>query len=364
MFVSFISLLHNIIMANHKYTLPRHTNLARQASRVGAFLVDIAIGLALTLGFFFGCFRLAFRPITKPCEDLIRKEEINSGLYFENSDGDPQRVSGEEKYDKFLETLEYYYFHYLTGENIKEGLEPCKEKREGITVAWYNENVLGISESNPDAVFTYVKSGEEADKSQIGVPKEDVSEDVVSKYVQEQYVYALTEDFNYIGYIYKAGSKAMFFHGLAFTLAGFIGFGIAYVLIPWLMKNGQTLGKKVYKIGLATSDGYKFHNVQLLMRFMPFAVCDAVLFLLIQVNLYLVLLVYLIIFLVSFAVAMASPKKMALHDYTARTIVVDLQSSTLFENQIKEEQYLLKEDNILDDIPEATGEEPELKYEK
>ena len=78
--------------------------------------------------------------------------------------------------------------------------------------------------------------------------------------------------------------------------------------------------------------------------------------------------ILLTIFLVSFAIAMASPKKTALHDLTARTIVVDLASSILFENEVEEEQYILKEDNLIDDVVDTRdddeGEEPELRYEK
>ena len=101
------------------------------------------------------------------------------------------------------------------------------------------------------------------------------------------------------------------------------------------------------------------------MRFVPFAVIDISLFFLILVNLYVVLLIVLIIFLVSFALAMSSPKRMSLHDLTARTIVVDLKSSTLFSTVQEEEAYVLKEDNLLwEEKKDDEGEEPELKYEK
>ena len=73
-------------MKQRKYTLPRHTNLAKQGARTGAFFIDLAVALAITLGFFFGCFNLIFKSQTKPCADLIEKEELASGLYYKDFD--------------------------------------------------------------------------------------------------------------------------------------------------------------------------------------------------------------------------------------------------------------------------------------
>ena len=50
--------------------------------------------------------------------------------------------------------------------------------------------------------------------------------------------------------------------------------------------------------------------------------------------------------LISFALMMASPKRCALHDFAARTIVIDLEGSTLFENELEEEVYIRKEDGL------------------
>ena len=83
----------------------------------------------------------------------------------------------------------------------------------------------------------------------------------------------------------------------------------------------------------------------------------------IQSSIYVCLAIPTIIGLVSFCLMMASPKKCALHDYLARTIVVDKNASVLFNNPIEEEKYLLEEDKKDEKII-CGGEEPELKYEK
>ena len=355
-------------MVQRKYTLPRHTNLAKQGKRTGAFLIDLAIWVALSLGLFFGCFNFVFRGMTKPNNELISRERINSGLYIENEKGEPELISSNENYQVFIDSLKYYYFNYLPGQDIKEGLEACKTKDDTKASAeWFNRNILEIEVQDSSKYFTYVMVGDEPDKTQIGVKKDDVIVDLANSFIQKKYQSTIIEDFNTIDYIAKAGAVSMFYSTLSFEIATFIAAVTTYIVLPWVLKNGQSVGKKVYNLGLAEIYGYKFKNHQLLMRFMPLGVCILSLVLLVYVNIYLDIAIFLIIFLVSFALAMASQKKTSLHDLTARTLVVDLKESILFENEIEEEQYILKEDNLLEEdekSDEESGEEPELSYEK
>ena len=151
-------------------------------------------------------------------------------------------------------------------------------------------------------------------------------------------------------------------------MSAIFGGFIAYIVFPLVFKQGRTIGKKVFKLALASKDGYTFHNRQLAMRFMPLVVCLLAFLIPIWHDLVLVLMIPLIIFLVSFALAMASPKRCSLHDFTAGTIVVDDKTSIIFDNEMEEEAYLLKEDKLsnsdVENVPEDEGEEPELKYEK
>ena len=77
-----------------------------------------------------------------------------------------------------------------------------------------------------------------------------------------------------------------------------------------------------------------------------------------------VLAVWLTIVLVSFTLSMASPKKSSLHDFTARTIVVNAKTSILFSNAAEEEDYIAKEDNLEFERKDNDGEEPSLRYER
>ena len=351
-------------MAERKYTLPRHTILAKQGPRTGAFLIDLASVVALTLAFVFAIFRPIFKSRVNSDLALIEKEQINSGLYIKNEKGNAERISGKEEYSVFVDSLVYFYFNYMPNVDIKDGFEGSKDPKS-FTVEWFNENILEIKEDSQYSCFEYQKNGEEDDKTKIGVKKADASIDMTNKLVQQKYVDAILYVFNNQENVNKAGGDYMIISTMQYVVSIFVSSILVYIVLPFILKNGQTLGKKVFGLGLANSDGYVLDNKRLFMRLVPFVVVDASLLLLIGVNLYIVLSIVLVMFLVSFALAMSSPKRMSLHDLVGRTIVVNLKESTLFSSVSEEENYVLKEDNLLwEEKENEEGEEPEISYEK
>ena len=373
-------------MKQRKYTLPRHTNLARQGSRIGAFLIDLAIFIALTFAFFFGCFRLVLNPIAKPYKQEFVKEEINSHLCLPTeSDTISTIIPVGTDFYGYRDAISYYYMNYLTGNVSEPGTgsrtanEPIKNeegvevpKSEYYTNEWINKNILGIRvedpETDPDCLFTYVKVGDTYDKSQLGIPKDatKVTELEVLKYMESAYVYTYSKDFARLSYIIDLSNKYTFIYSLEFVLAGFIASIITYIVFPIIFRQGRTIGKKVFKLALATNDGYAFHNHQLPMRVMPLLVVLFSFLIPIWKDSFILFLIPLTIFLVSFALAMASPKRASLHDFTARTIVVDDASSIVFENELEEEEFIKKEDGFAEEDPDIieSGEEPGISYEK
>lgn len=375
-------------MRQRKYTLPRHTNLANQGPRIGAFFIDVAICLGIGIAFFFGCFRLILNPVARPYRAELIQEELNSHLCYRNEEtGAVDVLPSDSSFEKYRDTIAYYFMNYLTGENLDEpgtgsrlANEPIKNekgemvpKKDYYTIPWYNYNILGIKaadpESDPECLFTYVKVGDVYDKTQLGIPKDPskVAAIDVDKYMKNAYVQTYIQDFNKLSYVVDLSNKYTFIYSLEFVLSGIMGAIITYVIIPLFFRQGRTIGKKVFKLALATSDGYAFHNKQLIMRVMPLIVVMLAFLIPIWNDFFLLLLIPLIIFLVSFALAMASPKKAALHDFTARSIVVDDKSSLIFENEMEEDLFIRKEDGIIDDedsVLESDGEEPEISYEK
>ena len=364
-------------MNQSKYTLPRHTNLARQGARFGAFIIDLAIAFAISLGFFFGCFKLLFNSKTVPLTENIEREELNSGLYVLNEQEVIDRPSSGH-----LEMLEYYYLHYLPNVDVKEGLEGCKLSdvpikledgsevlaKDYFTVSWFNKTILNIS-NDPDSLedkglFTYVKVDGNYDKTKIGIKKESISDDDATKFLYTFYRNAYLNEFQSISYVADWQASLSFYYTLEFVLSTLIAITVTYIIIPYLLKNGQTAGKKAFGIGLASTDGYVYNSKKLPLRAVPVILLDFAFLIPIWSSMFVVMLVVLIIFLVSFALSMASPLKKSLHDYPAGSIVVDLKTSIIFNNEMEEEEYLLKEDNLSGEEVSLSGEEPELKYEK
>ena len=355
-------------MSQKKYTLPRHTILAKQSSRLSAFLVDLALGLIITAIFFMGVFRPIFNKRITSYVEILDKEKLNSGLYIKDENGKVSSLDSMAPYQDFLGSLEYFYLHYLTGEDIKEGYEPCVDKYEEFDVAWFNLNVLEIGKKDSENYFEYAKTGEVDDLTKIGVKKEGVSDDIVRVFLsKDKYVAAISIDFANISNVKSTNLEYMFYSVLSFTISSFIAGTIVYIILPLIFKEGRTLGKKIFHLALANADGYRFSNSRLFMRFMPFFIVDLSLLILMQFSLYVVLSIIMVLMLVSFALSMASPKKMALHDLTAQTIVVDLKDSIIFDTIEEEENFILKEDHAFIEemtINDENGEEPELKYEK
>ncbi|MCQ2801497.1 MAG: RDD family protein [Bacilli bacterium] len=371
-------------MKQRKYTLPRHTNLAKQSSRTGAFLIDVAVFGLLTIAFLFGCFRLILNPIAEPYKNELQTEQVNSHLRYRDENGDPQVIKTDSSFEEYRDVISYYYMNYLTGNVAEPGTgsrladEPIKnddgievKKSEYYTVEWFNKNILQIKSQNPDedenCLFTYQKVDGVYDKTKLGIPKDysKVTETDINKYMQNAYLSTYLENFNKLSYVIDLTNKETFIYSLEIVLSMFIAAIGTYIIIPIIIKRGRTVGKLCFKLALANSDGYKAENKQLIMRLVPLVVVIASFLIPFWNDIFLVILIPLIIFLVSFALAMASPKKASLHDFVARTIVIDDKTSIIFDNEIEEENYIIKEDNLEVEIKEnGDGEEPEISYEK
>lgn len=385
-------------MARKSQTLPRHTNLASQSMRLVAAIVDIAITLAFTLAFYFACFNLVFSSKTNALMEQVDNLRLDSHLQVRGKDGAVTIVDDTDE-KALTGALEAYYLRYLPGvdnvnggaplpigeavaPNHNEEIEVDGKKylpKDYYTVQFYNNEVLGIpKEANPDAekstsYFTYQKDSEGNflyDK--IGVARDHhydsgtgEQEELTPALILAQYkiiYYSAFYHFAAQDFYQVVANDYYFYYTLAISLSILSAGILSYIVLPLFLKNGQTLGKKIFKIGLASYDGYKYHEWQLLLRFVPFFIVTASLLLPIWGNIFLIFAFVIVVLLISFALMMASPKRAALHDFAARTIVVDLASSIIFENELLEEQYIIKEDNIPQEV--YAGEEPELKYER
>ena len=95
---------------------------------------------------------------------------------------------------------------------------------------------------------------------------------------------------------------------------------IFVLLIPMLTKNGQSLGKMIFKLSITNQYGYRIKPWQLIVRYLAFLVFEIF-------SWYLIPMLGLF---VSLTLAIFNKKGRSLHDLIAMTRVVDTKTSQIF----------------------------------
>lgn len=131
---------------------------------------------------------------------------------------------------------------------------------------------------------------------------------------------------------------------LFFTISAFLPLLIINIVFPFIFKNGQTLGKKVMKLGLVSKNGVKVSNLNVVVRFLigifalevlPFMIYLAV------SNVYTIcLLIGMAISFVNFCLFIFTNNHYMIHDRIGGTIVIDSHTTIIF-NSIEEKNRIL-----------------------
>lgn len=130
---------------------------------------------------------------------------------------------------------------------------------------------------------------------------------------------------------------------------------ISEFVIPLFFKNGQTIGKKVFSLGVVKTNSVRITHLQLFVRtllgkfaieiMIPVIMC--ILLIAGQANVFhVILLVGIVIF--QAMVTMMTKYHQAIHDILSYTVVVDLQTQMIFDNEDELLEY--KKQNHLIEI--------------
>ena len=133
-----------------------------------------------------------------------------------------------------------------------------------------------------------------------------------------------------------------------------LGFAFAYLvlefIIPLFLKNGQTVGKKVFNLGLVRPDCVKINNVALFARAIlgKYTIETMVpvfsLYLILFGNAgFLGLIVIAIVLLTDLGMFIFSKDHTTIHDLVAGTVVVDLSTQMVFNS---EEELIKKKEEL------------------
>lgn len=163
------------------------------------------------------------------------------------------------------------------------------------------------SKKKADKVFSYV---EETDSFTFIGNKETAYEFYASAYQK-----ALNYLYQYDQVYSEAYQTCSFYLNLSKILGIFISGTLVYLVMPLILKKGKTLGKLIFKLSLSldSKEYQKIHFGQLLTRYLSI-VCIEILGS--QV-------LYYIPMMISLGLMMFTKRNFAIHDFIARTYVVD-----------------------------------------
>lgn len=223
----------------------------------------------------------------------------------------------------YKERIHYYYLNYKTGNNVMcpEGKNPDDykapdynekiddgkgnliPKSEFYTEDWFNTNFGGLSD---------IKSLKDAG-------------------------YSATKDFYYSDY-YSALNKDITKIQIFIILVPFVlSFGIFFIMVPLLFKNGETLGKKFGHLGFVTKDGYSIKKRQIVLRQIALFVYVTLCTFIVGVGITSLATLGLGV-LIYFVATFISKTKRSPADYLCYTYLIDTRNSVWFDSPEEEEK--------------------------
>lgn len=121
-----------------------------------------------------------------------------------------------------------------------------------------------------------------------------------------------------------------------FVISSFLPLLLINFVFPLIFKNGQTLGKKLFKLGLVNKDGVRARTTNIITRFLigifAFEVLPLMIYLAVS-NVYTIcLLIGLAVTFVNFILFIFTNSHKMIHDVVGGTIVVDLHTTIIFDS--------------------------------
>ena len=259
--------------------------------RASALLLDAILLAVLTTGFMF--------IISLICN--YSKQEALANQYYNEWEDFRKEYAGA--------IADYYGFVY-------------KETEDGYTIEKNGEA------ATLDAVMEkFYASDGEFDSAQLSAAK-----------VSEAYEVYLT-----LTPAAKVNRQFSYVYNLLFMMVS-LGLLLAYIVlefvIPIILKNGQTVGKKVFAIGLVRADCVKITNMALFARTLlgKFAIETMFPILLVFLFLFgglglLAIILFAAISILNIVLFFATKNKTPIHDMLAGTVAVDIKLQMIFESE-------------------------------
>lgn len=364
-------------MVENNRTIERHTvdgldNIAYAGlfARFVAFIVDAAIMAFVFFGLLLFTQNVVCMnsPYVKEAKEQYYSYIVDSGLMKYNDEKTSIEPITYDTYEGYQNMFYQYYSTYLISEDLPEEDRMVYDENN-TPIYWFNTHVLGlkdikeiysdlenlntlVKEKGPE-LFAYQLDNEGKTLTEvIGLPKcqnndatSAISEEDQAKLIKyfyisdsantenETYYYAIAilnlTNRSFVVKVQNQYYKHFYTYPILCSFA--LSALIFYFIIPICAKNGETLGKRMFHLGLANKIGYRYKRYQLIPRFLlPIAVIF-VAYLIFGLSLWMLGFVTLFT-LVSYTCSIFTKKHFALHDLVAGTIVIDKVHSEIFDN--------------------------------
>ena len=250
----------------------------------------------------------SYTKITEEYKEVI----LNSNLYV-YVDNSYQEII--DIYDEEKQTKKEFY-EYIDSKLIKFYE---KYNTENINISTYNESKQESNLFNSDNSI-----------------KNESSLDSLKTFFEKEYNEALRLFNNYDDKYLDLARTITIYSIVIMISALTIAAIILYLIIPLFMNNGETIGKKLFSIGLASAkDGFKVKRSQIIVRFLVFFILE----------LLLSIFTLGIPLVISFSMLVFNKNGYSLHDYLAATICIDRKNTIIYkdyEEFINHERIVLK----------------------
>ena len=368
---------------------------AKLFPRFVSFIVDLAI----TAFVFFGLLLFTQNvicvnsPYVKKAKEEFLSYNIESGLFDRTEGKDEYHEKTFESYKGYQDLFLSYYTDYL----VNKCPEEYRVNYNGQDIYWFNVHVLGQNDARglytedikklndlvtktAPTLFTYKLDGENNplyDEVALPIYSENNPDAVLTEaqektltayfYISDAdnkdnqtcYYHLVVEDLTARPFVSKA-YDTWYNHSYYYPIISCLLFTlpIFFLIIPLCFKNGETLGKLVFKLGLVNKLGYRHSKLQLIPRFLLSVSIIAILYFLLGVNL-ISLGILTFLALASYGLTIFTKGHKAIHDYLAGTMVVDKVHSEIYlnaEEEAKAKAEIEKVNPIITDVAKPRDE--------
>lgn len=307
--------------------------LAGLWKRAFAFLFDMLCAAALTAILYFS----AVFPFVSDAEaqrenaTILNDRRLESGLYadFNGTAVDPLSLGGIDKVESFYSVeLTYkgekqearlldWLYEYWT-EDASEFGNPLVDPDEFASSILDTQSTGSIEsiyrDENGELRVEYAEDDELAAYTELYAAYNEALNSLSNDAVIAKVNRAMNED-AYIALLWVIppllGSLAVF-----------------YLAVPLCFSDGQTFGKKIFKMVVLTKLGYYYSRPKRVWRFFAFVL-----------ELSVTLLTFGALLLISYTMTMFTKKHRSIHDYLAGSVVAKEDESLWFYDPAEEEEY-------------------------